>query len=255
MARIIAIANQKGGVAKTTTAGTMAAALKDRGFRVLAIDMDPQGNLSDSLGADSYDAPTVYELLKHQNSAKEVIQHCDACDIIPANIMLAGAEQEIIQTGKEHRLKEKIQPILADYDYIIIDTPPALGTLTVNALTVAQELIVPTTTSVLAVKGIRQLRDSMLNAKKYCGSSVRCIGILITRYNSKTNNSKEISELIGKVAEFMDAPVFKTRIRNNVTVEDAQSRSIDILEYRETANAAEDYKKFVDEYLELYGGK
>lgn len=137
----IAIANQKGGVGKTTTTHALAAGLAEKEFKVLAIDLDPQGNLSSACGAECFNVQTVYELLKGGASPEESIQHIGNYDIIPSNIMLAGAEQELTQTGKEHRLKESIASITEMYDYIIVDTPPLLGILTVNAFTFASDIL------------------------------------------------------------------------------------------------------------------
>ena len=155
--RVITVANQKGGVGKTTTAQAMTAGLSHSG-KVLAVDLDPQGNLSAACGAVCYNVPTVYELLKQEVTAREAVQHIGGYDIIPANIMLAGAEQEIIaQTGKEHRLKEALAAVVNNYDYVIIDTPPSLGVLTVNAFTASTDIIIPTTAGIFAAAGINQL--------------------------------------------------------------------------------------------------
>ena len=162
MSKIIAIANQKGGVGKTTTSHAMTAGLSEKGYKTLGIDLDPQGNFSTACGVNNYNVPTVYELMKGEATAEETVQTTKAgYDIIPANIMLAGAEQELSQTGKEHRLKEALQLIVNKYDYIIIDTPPSLGVLTVNAFTFASEIIIPTTAGIFATTGIKQLSETV----------------------------------------------------------------------------------------------
>lgn len=249
MRKIIAVANQKGGVAKTTTTGALAARLKEKGFSVLAIDADPQGNLSDSAGADNREQPTLYELLKGEVDAEEVIQRLEVFDIIPANIMLAGAEQEIAQIGKEQRLKERLLPIMDQYDFILIDTPPALGLLTINAFTVADEVIVPTTAGIFAATGITQLFDTIKNVQKYCNGKVRIAGILLTKFDPRKNNNKDMRDLTEQLADYMNAPLYKTFIRASVAVEEAQARQESLFNYKGNSTVALDYTAFVEEYL------
>lgn len=249
MGKIIAIANQKGGVGKTTTAGALIAGLSMQGFKVLGIDLDPQGNLSDSCGAEMYQKSTAYELMKYEAKADEVIQQVQGFDIIPSNIMLAGAEQELSQTGKEHRLKETVSPIAGKYDFIIIDTPPSLGVLTVNAFTFADEIIIPTTAGIFAAKGIKQLYDTIQNVRKYCNPNIKTSGILLTRFNPRANINKQLKELTEQLGNHMDIPIYETFIRTGVVVEEAQANKIDIFTYSAKSTVAEDYQAFVAEYL------
>lgn len=252
MTKIITIANQKGGVAKTTTVGAFASGLKSKGYNVLAIDLDPQGNLSSSLGAENIYSKTVYNLMKLEASPEEVIQHLDACDIIPANIILAGLEHELIQTGKEYRLEETLKPIMSNYDFIIIDTPPSLGILTTNAIMIADEVIIPTTAGIFAATGIEQLRmyiDSLTKYRRRPGQ-MTIPGILLTRYNNRTNISKEIKEFTDNMAKQFETKLFKTFIRFSVTVEEAQANNTDIHRYSNAKNISDDYNAFIDEYLE-----
>jgi len=233
----------------------MIAGLVNRGFRVLGIDLDPQGNLSDSCGAEMYQRPTIYELLKFEASPDEVIQTIQGFDIIPANIMLAGAEQELSQTGKEHRLKEMISPIAENYDYIVIDTPPSLGILTVNAFTFADEIIIPTTAGIFAANGIQQLNTTVKNVKKYCNPKIVIAGILLTRFNPRSTISKQIRELTEQLSHHIDVPIYKTFIRNGIAVEEAQANRTDIFSYSNRATVAEDYRAFIEEYLTAGGEK
>ena len=249
MTHIIVIANQKGGVAKTTTTASFAAALTRKGFHVLAVDMDPQGNLSDSVGASMYDCPTAYELLKNEVTAGQCIQHADAFDIIPANIMLAGAEQELSHTGKEYRLKERLSDIVGNYDYIIIDTPPSLGILTVNAFTAAHTVIIPTTAGIFAAKGIQQLYNTVENVRRYCNPDITIAGILFTRYNPRAVISQDVRALTEQLGNTMQATIYKTFIRNSVVVEEAQANQQDIFSYKNNTTVAEDYDAFVKEYM------
>ena len=245
---IITISNQKGGVAKTTTSAALAAGLKLKGYNVLAIDLDPQGNLSDNVGADNREKPTVYELLKNQVSIQEVNQHTNQIDIIPSNIMLAGLEKEIISDlGKEQRLKEMLANV--NYDYIIIDTPPALGLLTINAFTACDEVIIPTTAGIFSASGITQLYDTIRNVKKYCNDNIKIKGILITKFNPRSNNNQDMKNLIKKLGEYINAPIYKTFIRNSVVIEESQTRKTDIFTYKKDSTVSSDYLAFIEEFL------
>jgi chromosome partitioning protein len=249
MAKIIAISNQKGGVAKTTTTQAIAAVLKRRGYKVLAIDFDPQGNLSDSVNAVADGIYTVYEVLKRETGIADAVQILQPFDIVPSNILLASADQTLAQTGKEYLLKEAIEPIRDSYDYILIDTPPSLGILTINAFTAADEVIIPTTAGKFAVKGIKELFNTVQNVKKYCNNSLTMRGILFTKFDPRTNNSKDMKLLVEKLGEALNTPLFNTFIRNRVAVDEAQSRSQDILTYGGCEDIASDYEYLVDEYL------
>lgn len=249
MAKVIAISNQKGGVAKTTTALEFAAALKRRGFKVLAVDLDPQGNLSDGVGAESIASNTVYEVMKREADAADAIQSLAAFDIIPANIMLAGAEQQLPPTGRDQRLRVTLSPVKPAYDYIVLDTPPSLGLLTVNALTFADEVVVPTTAGIFATKGIQQLAATVQETRDFTGSAVQIVGVLFTRHNPRTNISQDIRELTAELARTLGVRVYETYIRSSVTVEEAQANRKDLFAYRGNASVTEDYERFVDEYL------
>lgn len=255
MATTIAIANQKGGVAKTTTAAALAVGLKNKGYRVLAVDGDPQANLSTSVDAEINESDTLYDLLKSKADVRAVIQHLDCFDIIPANIMLAGAEPEITQTGKEYRLREELEPVVGDYDFIVVDTPPSLGLLTINAFTAADEIIIPSTAGIFAATGISQLYETIRNITKYCNPSIRISGILMTRHNPRTNIGKDMKEITERLGSHIDAPLYKTYIRNSVTIEEAQANKVDIFTYSGGSQVAQDYQAFVEEYLERHSGK
>lgn len=246
---IIAVANQKGGVGKTTTAQALTAGLTELGYKVLAIDLDPQGNLSSASGAENYNVPTIYELMKQEANLDDVIQHIGGYDVIPANIMLAGAEQELSQTGKEHRLKECIAAIVGKYDFIIIDTPPSLGVLTVNAFTCASDIIIPTTAGIFATTGISQLNQTVKSVQRYCNSNVKVKGILFTRFNPRANISKQIMELTEQLSKYISAPIYETYIRSTVAVEEAQANKTDIFSYADKSTVAEDYRAFIKELL------
>lgn len=247
---IVAIANQKGGVGKTTTAQALAAGLAARKYKVLGIDLDPQGNFSAACGAVNYNVPTVYEMMKKTVGIEGTIQHMNGgYDVVPANIMLAGAEQELSQTGKEHRLKEAVSTVVGDYDFIVIDTPPSLGVLTVNAFTCATDIVIPTTAGIFATAGISQLNETVNSVQKYCNPGVKIRGILFTRFNPRANISRQIRELTEQLSEYISAPIYQTYIRAGVVVEEAQANKADIFNYAGKSTVARDYQAFIDEFL------
>ena len=247
---IVAVANQKGGVGKTTTAQALAAGLAERKYRVLGIDLDPQGNFSTACGAENYNVLTVYEVMKRGVDIREAIQHMKGgYDVVPANIMLAGAEQELSQTGKEHRLKEAVSVVAGEYDFIVIDTPPSLGVLTVNAFTCATDILIPTTAGIFATAGISQLNETVSSVQKYCNPGVKIRGILFTRFNPRANISRQIKELTEQLSEYISAPIYQTYIRAGVVVEEAQANKADLFDYAGKSTVAEDYRAFIREFL------
>lgn len=249
LARIIVIANHKGGVGKTTTASSMASGLKCRGYKVLVIDTDPKGNLSESIEADTKNLPTIYEVLKEEVSARNAIQKFEAFDIIPANVHLAGAETEFVQIGKEYLLKETLSSIEKYYAYIIIDTPPALGIMTVNAFTFSHEIIIPTTAEMFSANCIVQLYDTVQTVIKYCNPNLIIRGILITMYNPRAPLHQDVKERIEKIANTIETPIFNTNISSSILVSEAQASQLDIFTYYKKSIVTEDYKAFVEEYL------
>ncbi len=247
---IVAVANQKGGVGKTTTAQALAAGLAERGYTVLGIDLDPQGNFSTACGAENYNVPTVYEVMKRAADIGEAIQRMKGgYDVVPANIMLAGAEQELSQTGKEHRLKEAVSAVVGNYDFVVIDTPPSLGVLTVNAFTCATDILIPTTAGIFATAGISQLNETVGSVQRYCNPGVKIRGILFTRFNPRANISRQIKELTEQLSEYISAPIYQTYIRAGVVVEEAQANKADIFDYAGKSTVAEDYREFIEEFL------
>jgi len=251
MAKVITVANQKGGVAKTTTAQALGAGLKNRGYKILAVDADPQGNLSSSINAEIYNRETIYDVMTKKTPVKKVIQELDAFDIVPSNIIFAGIEHKLmVEPGREFRLDETvITPVSDNYDYIIIDTPPTLGILTMNAIMAADEIIVPTTASIFAAAGIEQLKmfaDSIVPYRKR--GALKYNGILITKYNPRTTVSRELKKFTEELSKVIGTKIYDAYIRFSVAVEEAQVQKIDIFSY-EKNNIAEDYNLFVDEFL------
>lgn len=251
MARIVAISNQKGGVGKTTTANALAVGLKHKGYRVLAIDLDPQGNLSFSLGAQDENYPTIYHVLKDEATALEAIQQTPIADVITGNILLSSLELELSGIGREFALREKLEPILPQYDYIVIDTPPALGILTINALTAAHTIVIPMLADIFSLQGITQLNDTIVHVRKYCNPQLAVSGILLTKYNSRTVLSREMRETAQMISDTLHIPLFQTFIRSSVSVAEAHSCEADIFDYAPKNNAVMDYQQFIDEFLQV----
>jgi len=192
MVKVISVSNQKGGVGKTTTTGAVAAGFKLKGYRVLCVDLDPQSNLSFSSGAETEDCPTIYEILKGEAKTSFSIQKMPSFDIISSNILLSGIELEFTQTGREYLLKEALNTVKDKYDYIFIDTPPALSILTVNAFTASDYIIIPMLADIFSLQGIAQLSETIDRVRKYCNPNVKVEGIVLTKYNKRTVLSREI---------------------------------------------------------------
>lgn len=249
MKDIIAVINQKGGVGKSTTALSLGAGLSLRGYKVLYADLDAQGNLSHTMKADT-SGLTALDVLTQQATAAEVIQHTALGDIIPASPALAGADAVITATGKEHRLREALEPVKGNYDYIVIDTPPALGVLTINALTACHSAVIPAQADIYSLQGINQLYTTIDTVRKYCNPSLSIKGILLTRYSARSILSRELAEVIEQTAQRFNTQLFSTPIRETVAVREAQASQQDIYSYAPKSNAAADYTAFVAELLE-----
>ena len=245
--KTIAIVNRKGGVGKTATAQALGAGLSRRGFKVLYIDLDSQTNLSYGLGADPEGLNSM-DVLTGEATAAEAIQHTPQGDVITGSEALAGADAAIDGTGKEYRLKEAIDGL--QYDYIIIDTPAQLGTLTVNALTAANSVVIPVQAEVYSLQGIGQLSKTIEAVKKYCNRDLYIRGILITRYNGRAVISKDMQSNLKDAAEQLKTKLYSTPIRECVSIKEAQAIQQDIYTYAPRSNAAKDYEAFIKEFTE-----
>ncbi len=184
----ITLSNQKGGVAKTTTAHILAAGLHNRNYKILIVDLDPQCNLSYSCGIDMMKVEhTLYDVFKGNAISKQAITSVkQGFDIVSGGLTLAGADMDFTQTGREYMLREALKEVSDDYDYCIIDTPPTLGILTVNALTASQTIIIPMTADIYAIQGLSQLQGLIKNVRKYCNPDLSIAGLLLTRYSERT---------------------------------------------------------------------
>lgn len=247
MAVVIAITNQKGGVGKTTTCSAFCGGLTDCGYNVLAIDLDPQGNLSFSLGADAEENYTMYDVFKGNCEIKEAIQSTDNCDVIAANILLSGCELELTGVGREYILREALNEVINDYDFIIIDTPPALSILTINAYTAANQLIIPMIAEILSLQGIAQLKETIFAVKKYYNKELEIKGILLNKYNPRLILTKEVEELAGIIAEQLGTKILNAKISTSVALAEAPAHGVTIMEYAPRSKATNEYRKLIEE--------
>ncbi len=245
MAVVIVVTNQKGGVGKTTTCAALAGIFRGRKKRVLAIDMDPQGNLSFSLGAPDR-GYTIHDVIKGGCDIRDSIKTTHICDVITSNIMLSGAELELSAVSREFILKEALEKIRDNYDYIIIDTPPALSILTINAYTAANDLIIPMTPEILSLQGISQLKQTILAVKKYYNKKLNIRGILLTKYSAKQKLAQEVEEMVGIVANQLDTVVLRDKISVSVAVAEAPAHQEVITEYSPYCKASKDYIRFAE---------
>ncbi|MCI8730136.1 MAG: ParA family protein [Lachnospiraceae bacterium] len=248
MSTNIVLTNQKGGVGKTTTTSAIACSLVERrNTKVLAIDLDPQGNLGFSLGLDIENSSTIYEVLNGEVPLREAIQPTEYCDVITSNILLSRAELEFTGTGRESLLKKALEPVKDFYDYIIIDTPPALNVLTVNAYTVANHLIIPMVPEILSLLAVTQIKETIDSVKSTFNPDLNVLGILLTKYNGRTILAREVSEMAENIARQIGTKVFQTQIRASVSVAEAPAHGESIFDYAPQSNPSQDYKKFVEE--------
>ena len=246
MSEVIAIVNRRGGVGKTATAHAVGAGLSLRGYKILYIDLDSQCNLTFDVGGNTTPL-TSMEVLSGTATAQEAIQHTPGGDIIPASPSLAVADNTIDGTGKEYRLKEALEPLAGIYDYIVIDTPPALGVLTVNALTACNSAIIPAQAEVHSIQGIGLLYEVIRAVQKYTNPALNVLGILITRYNGRTILSRDMRSNLEATAKELNTRVFQTPIRECTAIKEAQAVQSDIFTYAPRSNATADYKALIDE--------
>jgi chromosome partitioning protein len=247
LARVIAFANQKGGVAKTTSTLNLAVALQERGLRVLVVDLDPQGNLtmSQGLNPDSIER-SMFDVLVHRLPIAEVI-HEREVDLAVSSIDLAGAELALSsQIGRERALEKSLGAVKPGYDYVLIDTPPSLGLLTINALVASDGVIVPVQCEYLSLRGLVQLENTLSMIRENLNPQVKIVGILPTMFDGRTLHSKEAVEIL---TENFGPLVFDTRIRKTVRYAEAPVKGSSILKYDPRGPAAEAYRDLAKEVL------
>ena len=250
MKKIIAITNQKGGVGKTTTALSLIGALRLRGYRVLGVDLDPQGSLGFSAGLDIENTDTIYDVLKGKKKIDDVITDTEIGDFLPSNILLSTAELEFNMPGREFLLRDQLIRVADDYDYIIIDTPPALNVLTVNAYVAAQGLIVPMAPEILSLLGVSQLRDTVENVRRYYNPDLEVMGILLNRYSSRLVLNREVEDMVQEVAHKLETKVFQSKIHASVAIAESPAYGESVLTYSPGSKSARDFMDLLDEIME-----
>lgn len=251
MGRIIAIANQKGGVGKTTTSVNLSAALAEEGKRVLLVDLDPQGNTTSGLGIEKTLKKTVYDLLVNDASSSECIKRgvFKTLDVIPSTVDLAGAEIEMLDIERhEFILKKKLRSVENEYDFILIDCPPSLNLLTVNALTTASSVLVPIQCEFYAMEGLTQLMYTIQLVQKKLNPALNLEGIVFTMFDARTNLSQQV---VDSVRQYLKDKVFDTVIPRNVRLAEAPSHGMSIFEYDPRSTGAEAYRKLAKEVIAL----
>lgn len=251
MGKIISIANQKGGVGKTTTAVNLSTVLAKKGKKVLLIDADPQGNATSGLGIDKEQQFSVYDVLIEDIEVENTLQKTKIknLDLCPSNINLAGAEVQLVSMdNREHRLQEKLDNIRESYDFIIIDCPPSLGLVTLNSFTASDSVLIPVQCEYYALEGLGQLINTIELVRKSTNKSLHIEGALLTMYDSRTNLSNQV---VKEVKKYFNNKVYKNIIPRNVRLSEAPSYGMPITIYDPRSKGAKAYEKFTKEFLKI----
>jgi len=249
LGKIISIENQKGGVGKTTTSINIAAILSKKGKKVLLIDTDPQGNATSGVGVNKEQEFSVYDVLVGEVEIEKTLQDTNVKNlkVCPSNINLAGAEVELVSMmSREHRLKEGLEQIRDEYDYIIIDCPPSLGLITLNAFTASDSVLIPVQCEYYALEGLGQLLNTINLVRKHLNKNLQVEGAVLTMYDIRTNLSNQV---VKEVKKYFENKVYKTVIPRNVKLSEAPSYGMPITIYDPKSKGAKCYEKLVREIL------
>lgn len=249
MARTVAVANQKGGVAKTTTVAALAASLAERGYRTLAVDIDPQGSLTYSLGFEPDDIePTVHDVLVGRVELQDTIVSVDdeGFDLVPANIDLAGAEAYLLgRTAREYVLREAIEPVRADYQVILLDCPPSLGVLTINALTASEHVLIPMQAETLSHRGVGQLLETIDDIRRLTNRDLKVVGLLPTMYDGRTRHARQT---LADIGERYEVPVLEP-IPKSIRFAEAPGAGSSIVRFAPSHPGAEAYRRLGEQLV------
>lgn len=251
MSAVIAITNQKGGVGKTTLACSLLSGLHQRGQRVLGVDLDPQGSLGFCLGLDIENCATVYDVMKGSRKIRDVITHSECGDILPSNILLSAAELEFNRPGREFLLKNQLAELQDEYDYIIIDTPPALNVLTINAYVAADHLVIPMAPEILSLLGIAQIRETIDTVRRCYNSRLHILGVVLNKYNQRFTLNREVLEMAEQIAAQLDTRVFQSKVRAGVAVAEAPAHGESVLDYAPSSKPSSDLQALIGEIVQL----
>ncbi len=246
MTKIITVTNQKGGVGKTTTASALVSGLHERGARVLGIDLDPQGNLGFTLGLDIGQVNTVYDVLKGTLPIEQAIYRTEYGDILPSDIMLSTAEMEFNAPRREFILEQHLRSVRDNYDFIIIDTPPALNILTINAYVCSDALIVPMEAEILSLVGVTQLQETIETVRSTFNPNLKVLGILLNKFTPRFILSREVLDLADEVARQLGTRVFRSKIRRSVHVATAPAHGQSVMTYAPDCKPALDFQRIID---------
>jgi len=255
LGKIIAIANQKGGVGKTTTSVNLSALLAKKGKKVLLLDADPQGNATSGLGLEKDVEKSLYDVLINEEPVENTLQDTieKNLKICPSNMSLAGAEVELVsQMSREHRLKEQLEDVKDKFDYIFIDCPPSLGLITLNSFTAADSVLIPVQCEYYALEGLGQLINTINLVKKHLNKTLEIEGAILTMYDIRTNLSNQV---VKEVKKYFDDKVYKTVIPRNVRLSEAPSFGMPITTYDPKSKGAKCYDKLAKEFLKMQEGK